>query len=325
MMKFNKLACVLSWAAFAAGAGASIGDPNDIYVMSDAHSELYQFERTPPFNHVPGSYPGGLGGTYSNVFSNAAQLGPNAPYLGAVAGTNQDFFIGGFGGLTKINSATGAFIQSVGGGARLGPAKAPNGNIVVGGPTGTEEYDPDTGAFVRFVTTVGDGYNLHTFNGNEMFTSNWSAGAGFGIQRNNFITGATSNPTIATPFWPQEIGFGPDGALYATALYEGAGVEGLWRYDMGLGTWSHFIDTTSLLGGGPHGFTYDPANFDCFMAFNSGEIYRFNGITGAYIDQPNFVPTKLTDILFKQVIPEPASALLLFAGSMFVVARRRRA
>ncbi len=324
MIKINKVVFVLSWAALATGALAASGDPMDIYVMSDAHNELYEFERTPPFNHVPGSYAGALGGTYANIFSNSGEVGPIFPYLGAVADPNQDFFIGGFSGLTKIDSTTGAFIQSVAAGLRLGPATAPNGNIVVGGPGGTEEYNSATGAFVGMVTTVGDGANLHAFNGNEMFTANWYGGSGFGIKRNSFITGLTTNPDIAVPFAPQEIGFGPDGALYATALYEGPGVEGLWRYDFGFGTWSQFIDVQSLAGGGPHGFTYDPVNFDCFMAFNTGEIYRFNGITGAYIDQPNSVPTKLTDILFKVTIPEPGTAVLMMAGATLIGMRRRR-
>jgi len=314
---------LMSAAASTANAGVS-GDPNDFYVLSDAVNEVYQFDRLPAFPHVPGVYAGVLGGSYSNVFSNQGEVGAIFPYLGAVGGTNQDFFIGGFAGLTKIDSVSGAFIQTVAGGLRLGPAEGPNGNIVVGGPTGVEEFDANTGAFVRTVVASGDGYNLHAFNGNDMYVSNWAAGSGFGIKRYNFVSGASLGADIAVPFAPQEIGFGPDGALYATALYEGPGVEGMWRYDSGLNTWSHFIDVQSLTGGGPHGFTYDPVTFDLFMAFNSGEIYRFNGYTGAYIDQPNFVPTKLTDVLFKEVIPEPGTLGLLILGAGFVMRRRSR-
>lgn len=322
---FRKLACalVVALAATSLAQAGLTGDPNDIYALSDAVNEVYQFDRLPPFPHVPGAYAGVLGGTYSNVFSNSSQVGFISPYLGAVSGTNQDFFIGGFGALTKIDSTTGAFIQTVATGARLGPAESPNGNIVVGGPTGVEEYDSNTGAFVRTVVASGDGGNLHAFNGNNMYVANWFGGSGFGIKRYDFVSGASLGADIAVPFAPQEIGFGPDGALYATALYEGPGVEGLWRYDFGLSSWSQFIDVQSLPGGGPHGFTYDPVTFDCFMAFNSGEIYRFNGFTGAYIDQPNYVPTKLTDILFKEVVPEPGTLGLLALGAGFVIRRRR--
>lgn len=320
----KKMVFILALASMSNAAFAGIiGDPNDIYAMSDAHNELYQFERTPPFNHVPGNYAGALGGTYANIFSNSTQLPGNNPYLGAVAGTAQNFFIGGFGSLVEIDSLTGAAIQTIAGGLRLGPAAGPNGNIVVGGPSGSEEYDANTGAFIRTIMNSGDGYNLHTFNGNSMYVSNWAQGAGFGIQRFDFVSGLPNGPTIAVPFSPQEIGFGPDGALYATALYEGPGVEGLWRYDSGLNSWSMFIDVQSLPGGGPHGFTYDPVTFDCFMAFNTGEIYRFDGFTGAYIDQPAYVPTKLTDVLFKTVIPEPTTAVLMILGIAGLVARRR--
>lgn len=314
---------IVATSVTAANAG-SPGDPNDIYVLSDAVNEVYQFDRLPAFPHIPGAYAGVLGGTYSNVFSNQSQVGAIFPYLGAVAGTNQDFFIGGFGALTKIDSVTGAAIQTVAGGLRLGPARGPNGNVVVGGPTGVEEYDANTGAFVRTVVGSGDGYNLHCFDGNDMFVANWGAGSGFGIKRFNFISGASLGADIAVPFAPQEIGIGPDGALYATALYEGPGVEGMWRYDSGLNSWSHFIDVQSLAGGGPHGFTYDPVTFDLFMAFNTGEVYRFDGFTGAYIDQPAYVPTKLTDILFKDVIPEPGTLALLALGAGFVMRRRVR-
>lgn len=298
-----------------------IGDPNDMYVLSDANSEVYQFERTSPWAHVPGNYAGSLGGTYSQVFSNSAELGGNFPYLGAVAGTAQDFFIGGFNGLQKIDSATGANVSLIAGGQRLGPAQAPNDNIVVGGPTGIEEYNSNSGAFVRTVNNVGDGSNLYTFKGDEMFVSSWN-NAGFGIQRYSFTTGATAGATIAVPFGPQEIGIGPDGALYATALYEGPGVEGLWRYDFGSSSWSQYIDVQSLGGGGPHGFTFDPINFDIYMAFNSGEIYRFDQ-SGAFLNLANFVPTKLTDILFKRNVPEPGAVTLLLAGTVLGLRRRR--
>lgn len=306
-----------------AGAAPPIGDPNGIYVMSDAHSELYQFDRVAPWGHVPGNYAGALGGSYSQVFSNSAEIAGNAPYLGAVAGTNQNFFIGGFGSLQMINSSTGANIMSVAGGQRLGPAKAPNGNIVVGGPTGIEEYNSNTGAFVRTINSVGDGRNLFTFQGNEMFVANWGSSANsFDIQRYNFITGASSGATIPVSFAPQEIAIGPDGALYASALYEGPPTEGLWRYDFGTSSWSQFINTSSLAGGGPHGFTWDPQNLDIYMAFNSGEIYRFDQ-AGAFLNLANAVPTKLTDILFKRNVPAPGALTVLVAGAALATRRRR--
>jgi len=225
--------------------------------------------------------------------------------------------------LQKIDSATGANVSLIAGGARLGPAQAPNDNIVVGGPTGIEEYDSNTGAFVRTINGVGNGNNMFTFKGDEMFVANWGTSAtSFFIQRYSFTTGATTGATIPVAFAPQEIGIGPDGALYATALYEGPGVEGLWRYDFGTTSWSQYIDVQALAGGGPHGFTFDPINFDIYMAFNSGEIYRFDQ-SGAFLNLANFVPTKLTDILFKRTVPEPGAVTVLLAGTALGLRRRR--
>jgi len=308
-------------AAAGAWAGPS-GDPNDIYVMSDAHSEVYQYGRTNPWPYVPGSYAGFLSPPWNNVFSNSTQTGPNAPYLGAVAGTNDDLFIGGFGGLTRLDSATGAQVQIVATGLRIGPAKAPNGNIVVGGPTGTEEYNPDTGAFVRTVEGYGSGYNLHAFRGNEMFVSQWGGSGATVIKRFDFTSGLSSGADIAVPFVPQEIGFGPGNVLLASALYEGDPTAGLWRYNEGPATWTQVIQTDPYTTGAPHGFTIDPVNGDIYMACYTGDLLRFDSAYN-YLNTIDTIPTKLTDVLFHRVVPEPASMALLGLGAVALLRRRR--
>ncbi|MBI5864881.1 MAG: PEP-CTERM sorting domain-containing protein [Planctomycetes bacterium] len=313
---------VLSLGAGSVALGQS-GNPNDIYVLSDATSEVYQYERNSPWNYVPGSYSGFLGSPYNAVFSNSTQCQSNNPYLGAAAGPNDNLFVGGFGSLVQIDSSSGAYVSTIAGGTRLGPAKAPNGNIVVGGPSGTEEYDSATGGFVRNVqTSYGGGGNLHCFRGNEMFVVPWGGSApGGGIQRFDFVTGLPTGAPIPVSFAPQEIGIGPDGGLYATALYEGSSTEGLWRYDFGTTTWTRYIDTNFLTGTGPHGFAWDPTNYDIFMAFQTGEIFRFD-VNGNYLNQIDIVPTKFTDILFHIAVPEPASLVLLALGGLIAVRRR---
>jgi hypothetical protein len=320
-MRLHTGLAVIACAALPPLASAQIGDPEDLYVLSDANHEVYEFDHNSPWDYVPGGFVGSLGGPFDMVFSNSTQLMNNAPYLGAVAGLAQNFFVGGFSGLQEIDSLTGTRIRTIGSGARLGPALAPNGNLVVGGPTGVEEYDSDTGVFVRTVQSVGNGNNLFAFKADEMFVASWNV-AGFGIQRYDFLTGLSSGATIPIPIGPQEIAIGPDGALYATALYEGPGFEGMYRYDFGSQTWSHFIDTTSLAGGGPHGFAFDPLNYDIYMAFNTGEIHRFD-VTGTYLNQVNAVPTKITDVLFKQLVPEPAALALLALGGCALRGRRK--
>ncbi|MCK6456596.1 MAG: PEP-CTERM sorting domain-containing protein [Phycisphaerae bacterium] len=308
-------------AAVPALGGTISGDPNDIYALDDAWSNVYQYDRT-SLSYVPGSYsPSGLSSPYDYVFSNNSQLQTNAPFLGAVAGPNQNFFIGGLvNGLVEIDSATGAYVQTIAPGQRAGPAKAPNGNIVVGGPTGVEEYNSATGAFVRTVTAYGSGVNIHTFKGNEMFVGQWTYSPGLPIKRYNFITGLPSGADIIAPFGMQEIGIGPDGNLYGSALLNGE--EGLWKYDFGTSLWSHYIDTTPEAGGGPHGFTFDPTNYDIYFAFYTGEIHRYS-FGGSYLGLVDALPTKLTDILFKQVVPEPGTIGLLAMGGLALVRRRR--
>lgn len=308
---------MLSGALPALAGGSFPGNPADMYLTSDAANEVYQFERTSPWSYVPGTY---AGSAMPQVFSNTSQVGGIGMYLGCVAGPNQDFWLGGFSGLTRIDSTTGANIQNVGGStARLGPARAPNGNVAVGGPSGIEEFDT-SGNFVRTITGTGSGVSLLTFNGNTMYSVPWAGGGAQTIQLHNFVSGAPLG-SIGVPFAPQEIAFGPDGALYASALYESPSFEGLYRYDGS--AWNLFADTSSLSGTGPHGFAWDPVSLDLYLAFQTGEIQRFDGLSGAYLNQTGFVPTKLTDILFTEVVPAPGSLAVLGIGGL-VLARRRR-
>lgn len=320
-------ACKLAALVALAGTASIVlagppGDPNDMYLTSDSAHEIYQFERTSPYNYVQGVYNTSTPVPGNKVFSNSSQVGFISPYLACVAGTTNEFWIGGFGGMTRINSSTGAVVSTPAGGQRLGPSKALNGNVIVGGPSGVEEFDGNTGAFVRTVAAVGDGRNLVVHEGNEVFTANWD-NQGFGIKRNNFVTGLTSGADIVTPFRPQEISFGPDGRLYASANYYGSG-GGVYRYDMGTSTWSLWADTTVLGQAGPHGFAWDPSDLSAFYtAQPTGEVYKFDGTTGAFLGSVAFVPTKLTDLLFQRQVPAPGTLALVGLAGVFAGRRRR--
>lgn len=319
----RRLTALGACAVLIAHADGGTGDPNDIYVLDDALSNVYQYDRN-LLTYVPGNYtPSGLGPPYNYVFSNSPQLQANAPYLGAVAGPSQNFFIGGLvNGLVEIDSSSGAYVKTIAPGLRAGPAEAPNGNLVVGGPTGVEEYDPISGNFVRTVTAYGSGLNVHTFRGNELFVSTWGYSLTTPIKRFDFTTGLPSGADITAPFGVQEIGIGPDGNLYGSDIGIEDGIEGLWKYDFGTGLWTLHIDTASVAGGGAHGFTMDPVNYDIYLAFYTGQLHRYS-FGGTYLGLVDSLPTKLTDVLFKQVVPEPGSLGLLGLGGLVLLRRRR--
>jgi hypothetical protein len=301
-------------------AGSSFpGNPLDMYITSDTANEVYQYERTSPWAYVPGTY---AGIAKPQVFSNASQFAPSGGmYLGCVAGPNQNFWIGGFNGLTQIHSNTGANVMSIGGGARLGPATGPNGNVVVGGPSGIEEFDSTTGSFVRTINGFGGGGAMFAFSGNNMYSTTWGSGPTT-IKQFDFISGLSSGPDIPCPFGAQKLAIGPDGSLYASALYDSPTYEGVYRWNGS--SWSAFANTLALSGTGPHGFAWDPVSLDLYMAFQTGEIHRFDGLTGAYLSTIDVVQTKLTDIFFKRTVPTPGAAVLLGMGGLMVAGRRRR-
>jgi hypothetical protein len=321
-MKCGILIGVAAAAGFAVSAlGVSFpGNPLDMYLTSDTSNEIYQYERTSPWGYVPGTY---TGVAKPQVFSNSGQYSPSsAMYLGCVAGPNQNFWVGGFSGLTQIHSNTGANVGSIGGGQRLGPATAPNGNVVVGGPSGIEEFDSTSGAFVRNINGFGGGNNMYAFSGNTMYSTQWSGGLSGVVKVFDFVTGASIGADIMVPFAAQKIAIGPDGALYASALYTSPSYEGVYRWD-GL-NWNVFASSLAQPGTGPHGFAWDPVSLDLYMAFQTGQIHRYDGLTGAYLSTVDTVQTKLTDIFFKRTVPTPGTVAMLGAGAVLVARRRRR-
>lgn len=274
----------------------AVGDPNDLYVVSDLSQEVFQYDRQ-TLAYVPGNFPGTLGGQYSQVFSNGAQMQGNLPYFMTAAGTSEHFFVGSNNGVIELTT-TGSYVQTIGSGFRVYPVRSPNDNFVVGGPTGTEEYNSATGAFVRTVEASANGFHTYAFQGNEMFVGSTLPGTGplYGIRRFDFTTGLPSNPTIPIPFDPQEIRIGPDNNLYANSFFTN---QGIWQYNFGTSTWTQVINS-GILGLNPHGFDFDPVNNDLYVTYATGELNRYDFTTFALLGLVDHPPSKLTDVMFKR-------------------------
>lgn len=317
MMK--KTLSIIGLLAFAGAASAQTGSANDMYVFGDGSSQVYQvtLAGAEVTNARTGSH-----------FALSADTRGISPYRATWGGVNNNFFIGGFGGLTEIDGNTGAFVKQIGSGGALDVQISQTGTTLYRGDgLGVGEYDINTGARIRTLTTgVGaQGNTLMKARGNSLYVSGWNSNVVIKVDQ---TTGAQdmSFGTVTMPFMCQALETDSFGNLYASALYEGGAVSGVWKYDPASGTWSMFARASDAPNGtgnypyGPHGFTFGPDG-NLYVAHASGGVEKYNGITGAYVGQVWFVNDKLTDVQFKPVPAPGAFALLGLAG---VAGLRRR-
>ena len=240
-------------------------------------------------------------------------------YVGSIA-TNS---------INRYNGTTGAFLNtfvSSGSGGLVMPwdmTFGPDGNLYVaseGTTSGVLRYNGTTGAFMdRLTTTVATGLTFG-HDGN-LYTSE------LGIKRYRASDGAFLGDFVAnnssTLYGPYHLRFGADANLYVMNVQ-----PGLRQYDGATGGYVRDFavppnpNNPLFLG---FSFVFGP---DGNLYMDNGEgsgVMRFNGTTGAFIDQ--FVPLGSGGLSVGRsmvfMVPEP-SVMLLGSLATLLLTRRRR-
>lgn len=321
----KKIVLGLALAGMAAAANAQIGSANDAYIFGDATHQVYQVKLDGTY--VPGNYVGT--GPQGNVFSNSSQVRAISPYRASWGGISNNFFIGGFSGLTEIDGNTGAQVRAYAtlGGTSLDNDISWNGNTVLASDSaGIGEYDIATGTRLRTVTAgIGSGgYTLMKTRGTDVWVSGWGANQ---IKKFDQISGNYMGVTINCNFQVQAVEFDSFGNLYASSLY--GNNNGVLKYDFNTNSWVMFADAAAAPGGsstgypgGPHGFSFGPDG-NLYQAFANGTVQVYNGTTGAWMHTLYTFADKLCDVQFKPV-PTPGAMMAFGAAGVFAARRRRR-
>ena len=272
------------------------------------------------------------------------QFGPNISFpLGGTFGPDGNFYATNSDNDTvlKLNGMTGAVINSMFGsvGDAAGLVFGPTGNLfvvsstapgllsVLNGTTGALITTSDAGGIMNDpegVTRGPDG-NIYVADG---------SGA---VQKFNGTTGAFIGTFVATGSGglhnARGVAFGPDGNLYVTDF--STAFPQVLKYN---GTTGVFIGVFASATGAcsglnlPRDLTFG-SNGNLFVgSFGSGDVFEFNGSTGACIS--DFIPNGTgglggpTFLVFGETattpIPEPSSITLIGCGLAGLAVLRRK-
>lgn len=325
------LLMVLSVALFASSARA------DVIVTGFAESSIRRYDEVTGAPGAPIIAPGsGTGSGF--VAPGGATYGPDgflyvSCQVSVFAPGSPDFVM-------KVNPATGAFTPFIALATGYVPAGlrfGPNGNLYVarnggqGAPAGSgsvDVYNGVSGAFITSAVTSLTQPTGLTFNGNNLYISNFGAGNVIrydGASSSIFASGGGLAAPSATAF-------GADGKLYVTDLLLGA----VRRYN---GTTGAFEDNFVADGGAlanqfPADMLFDQlgrllvANLG--FSFNPGDPPNLHGNVMSFsAANGNFLGVFAPDILgassiLLTPIPEPTSLALMGAAAMGGWIRWRR-
>jgi len=272
------------------------------------------------------------------------QFGPNISFpLGGTFGPDGNFYATNSDTDTvlKLNGTTGAVINAMFGSAEdaAGLAFGPTGNLFVVGSTAPGLLSVLNGTTGALITTVdaggimndpegitrGPDGNIYVADGNgAVLKFNGTTGAFM----STFVTAGSGGLHNA-----RGVAFGPDGNLYVTDF--STAFPQVLKYN---GTTGAFIGVFATPTGAcsalnlPRDLTFGP-NGNLFVgSFGSGDIFEFNGSTGACVT--DFVPNGTgglggpTFLVFGEggtsPVPEPSSLTLIGCGLAGLAALQRK-
>ena len=227
---------------------------------------------------------------------------------GVIVGRDGNVYVSGWdsGNVVRYNPTTGAAMDefATGGTAAAGMAFGPDGNLYVADPSArtVRRYNGTTGAFIDLFVTAGLG-GLDEAEGlafgpdGHLYVSDFRND---GVYRYNGSTGAFIDEFVAAGDLnlrdPEDIVFGPDGNSDGELdLYvANDGNHNVVRYQGPLGASpGTFINefVAASAGRNAQGIGFGPDGRFYVGSWGNDTVERFNGTTGAYID--NYVTAQL--------------------------------